>query len=230
MPHPSGRPWIVAHRGASHERPENTLDAFHHAVDLGADAIELDVRRTADGALVVIHDPVIGGVPVVGLTRAELAAIAPGVPDLGDAIDACRGAWVDVEVKNDPAEPDWDPDAAVAAAVAGLLAARPDVILSSFDPASVGVGISAGMRTGLLVDVGIDPIAAMSAVPGIAFLFPPVESVGVGAAGLVREAAALGVEVGVWWTDDPGEIRRLADAGVGAVFTERPDVAARALG
>src|SRR5262245_27865170 len=51
-------PTIIAHRGASREAPENTLAAFARALELGADGIELDVHRTADGAIVVHHDPV----------------------------------------------------------------------------------------------------------------------------------------------------------------------------
>jgi len=229
MPHPSGRPWIIAHRGASHDRPENTIDAFRHAAALGADAVELDVRRTADGALVVIHDPLVDGTPVIGMTRAEVADVAPWVPDLTDALASCSGLWVDAEVKNDPTEPDWDPDASVAAAVVDLVARRDDVMISSFDPASVQVAVDAGLRTGLLVDEGVDPLAAMAPVDGIAFLFPPLTSMG--AAGeIVKAASVAGVEVGVWWTDDPSRMRRLAAAGVGAIFTKRPDVARAALG
>src|SRR5690242_17262551 len=50
-------PTIIAHRGASREAPENTLAAFARALALGADGIELDVHRTADGGVVVHHDP-----------------------------------------------------------------------------------------------------------------------------------------------------------------------------
>ena len=50
------RPLVIAHRGASGTRPENTLAAFRHAVALGADMIELDVQLTRDGEVVVIHD------------------------------------------------------------------------------------------------------------------------------------------------------------------------------
>src|SRR2546426_332500 len=52
----SDRCLVIAHRGASAAAPENTLAAFRLAADLGADAVELDVRRTVDGQLVVIHD------------------------------------------------------------------------------------------------------------------------------------------------------------------------------
>src|SRR5687768_953684 len=47
---------VVAHRGASTQAPENTMEAFRLGVEAGADAIELDVHLTADGQLAVIHD------------------------------------------------------------------------------------------------------------------------------------------------------------------------------
>lgn len=50
------RPWIIAHRGASGEAPENTMAAFRLAVEQGADMVETDVHLTADGMLVAIHD------------------------------------------------------------------------------------------------------------------------------------------------------------------------------
>src|SRR4051812_33810066 len=86
---------VIAHRGASKAERENTLGAFRRARAMGADAVELDVRRTVDGVLVVHHDPL----------PAELT---PHVPTLGDALDACTGMWVNVEIKNDPDEPDFD--------------------------------------------------------------------------------------------------------------------------
>ncbi len=49
---------IVAHRGASSEAPENTLEAFARAIEIGADMIEFDVRRASDGSLVISHDPI----------------------------------------------------------------------------------------------------------------------------------------------------------------------------
>ena len=58
QPWPSGRgvPRIVAHRGSSAEIPEHTLAAYQQAIDDGADALECDVRLTADGVLVCVHD------------------------------------------------------------------------------------------------------------------------------------------------------------------------------
>ena len=51
------RPMVVGHRGASLEQPENTIEALEAAIDAGADAVEFDVRMTADGHAVVMHDP-----------------------------------------------------------------------------------------------------------------------------------------------------------------------------
>src|SRR5690349_20560695 len=56
QPPPVGQPWVVAHRGASHVAPENTLSALRSALAAGAEMVEVDVRRTADGALVLLHD------------------------------------------------------------------------------------------------------------------------------------------------------------------------------
>ena len=67
---------IIAHRGASRERPENTLVAFARAAELGATAVELDVHLTSDSHLVVHHDPTLVGrrrsVPIRSLTLAEV--------------------------------------------------------------------------------------------------------------------------------------------------------------
>lgn len=88
-------PEIIAHRGASRERPENTLAAFHRAVELGADAAELDVHRTADGVVVVHHDPAIAGLGAIqSLSRAQLAAHrvqGEPIPTLDEVFDAVAG-------------------------------------------------------------------------------------------------------------------------------------------
>ena len=77
------RPRVIAHRGASGTRPENTLVAFRRAAELGADMIELDVQRTRDGAVVVIHDWTLdrtttGRGPVGDRSLAELRGLDAG--------------------------------------------------------------------------------------------------------------------------------------------------------
>src|SRR2546422_1547564 len=79
----STRCLVIAHRGASAAAPENTLAAFHLAADLGADGIELDVRGTADGQLVVLHDASVnrttdGTGRVAALTLDQLRRVDAG--------------------------------------------------------------------------------------------------------------------------------------------------------
>ncbi|TDC15609.1 glycerophosphodiester phosphodiesterase [Streptomyces sp. 8K308] len=82
----------VAHRGDPYRARENTLPSFRSAIAAGADAVELDVRATADGVLVVVHDPTLRRLwghdrPVAALTAAEIAELTGGgVPTLAAAL------------------------------------------------------------------------------------------------------------------------------------------------
>lgn len=104
---------IIAHRGAAAEAPENSVEALDLGMALGADAIELDVRRTADGALLVIHDATLdrttsGSGLIAERTREEMdeARLSNGapVPELETVLRRYPGVEVTVDVK--------DPDAA----------------------------------------------------------------------------------------------------------------------
>src|SRR3990170_4488837 len=114
-------PLIVAHRGASSTHPENTLPAFEAAIGLGARIVELDVRVSAEGVPVVMHDPTVdrttdGSGAVHELTAAELARLNAGtadaptaVPTLAEVLDlAGDRAAVALEIKNIPGEPGYD--------------------------------------------------------------------------------------------------------------------------
>jgi len=111
------RPVIFAHRGASAYAPENTLAAFRLAVEQGAHAIELDAKLTADGEVVVIHDPTVdrttGGSGLVREhTLAELQALDAGaffdetfrgerIPTLAEVFEAVGGqVLINVELTN----------------------------------------------------------------------------------------------------------------------------------
>lgn len=79
------RPWIIAHRGASHEAPENTLEAVRLAALLGADAAEIDVRPSADGVPIVLHDASLdrttnGTGPARERTYDEIRRLSAGYP------------------------------------------------------------------------------------------------------------------------------------------------------
>jgi hypothetical protein len=104
----------------------------------GADGVELDVRRTADGALVLSHDPAIEGVGLVNdLSLADLPA---SIATLREALEVCAGLLVNVEIKNDPNEPGHDPtDALCAEVVAEVPAALIPVLARRVGPASAAL-------------------------------------------------------------------------------------------
>lgn len=216
-----------AHRGSTSVFVvENTLPAFIAAVDAGADGVELDVRRTADGALVVHHDPAVAGDdrPIARRPRAELPA---HVPDLAAVLDACRGLTVNVEIKNLPIEPDFDPDDAVARQTAELLAARRAegtedriVISSFFLPTLDRVRVIApDVEVAWLAPSGFDLARAAgdAAARGLHGIHPhhtSVDEAGVAA------AAEVGLAVRTWTVNDAAEVRRVAALGVAAVITD----------
>jgi len=92
---------LLAHRGCPVDAPENTLAAFEAAVALGVDGIETDVRLSADGELVLLHDRVTPqGHPVAAMTRAALEReLGYRVPVLTDAIDAFPDVLWNIEIK-----------------------------------------------------------------------------------------------------------------------------------
>jgi glycerophosphoryl diester phosphodiesterase len=206
----------------------NTLAAFRRAVELGADLVELDARRTRDRVVIVNHDASIEGTPLVTLSRAEVARRAPWIPDLTDALVACSPAWVDLEIKNAPADPDWDPDDPVLAFATPLIDDR--VLVTSFNPTAVARARGLGMRTGRLLSWSDDPQAVLATWPGHEYLLPSKELVpATRAAALVAAAEPVGATVGIWTIDDPEAMRAYASAGVDIVFTNVPDVAMAAL-
>ena len=83
---------VIAHRGASMLRPENTLAAFSKAIELGAQMVELDVRKTADNILVVVHDTAYKGRKIAGLTYLELMELSKNqVPTLQYVLQLAKG-------------------------------------------------------------------------------------------------------------------------------------------
>lgn len=218
---------VLAHRGATAGCRENTLEAFAAARALGADGVELDVRRSADGVLVVHHDATLpDGRAVAGVPAAELP---PWVPTLEAALEECRGLVVDAEIKNLPTEPGFDPGEAVARAAATLVvraAVAAASFVSAFSMASIDAARAAEPRvaTGWLTLASYDHLDALheAARRGHTALVPRHEAV---TADLVAAAHARGLTVHAWTVDDPGRIRAMAAAGVDAVITNAPDLA-----
>lgn len=232
------RPLVLAHRGARERAPENTLEAFAIALAQGADGVELDVHRTADGGLVVHHDaeaPTLG--VLAHLTLDEIRAAAPEVPTLVEALDVCAGRIVNVEIKNLPSDADFDPSERAAELVVGLLQDRAradDVIVSSFNLATIDRvrALDPSVRTAFLIALGLDPLEAVELCVerGHAALHPGVWLLADDAAVRIVDAAhAREVAVSPWTVNDAAEVVRLARAGVDGLITDVPEVALAAL-
>jgi glycerophosphoryl diester phosphodiesterase len=216
---------VLAHRGASRAARENTIEAFHLAAAMGSDAVELDVRRTADGLLVVHHDPFVAdGRSIVTANACDLPE---HIPSFDAALDACHGMWVNVEIKNDANEPDFDPTDSIAdATIAALSERRQDDrwLVSSFRLETIDRcrGIRPSIRTAWLVDEIPDDVIATMVSRGHVALHPWVAT-------LLRShidvCHGAGIEVNTWTCDDPLRMAELIEWGIDGICTNLPDVA-----
>lgn len=219
---------VMAHRGASRAEAENTVAAFRRAGQMGAHAVELDVRRTADGVLVVHHNPHLAdGRLIASLAFAELRKDAPQVPTLGEALDACDGMWVNVEIKNDPEEPDFDPTELIADETMALLLARGTDhrwLISCFRVETVDRchAIAPHIPTAWLCVEAPAGTAADLVRRGHAALHPWVGAL---TKEVIDECHAHGVRVNTWTCDDSDRMRELITWGIDGICTNVPDVA-----
>lgn len=226
---------VIGHRGASAAHPENTEAAFRGAIAQGADGVELDVRRTADGTLAVCHDETLpDGRALLSLSRAELP---PSTPVLEDVLEVCRGlAMVNTEIKNWPDDNDFDATESLAIAVVTLLSARGELddnrnLVSSFHLATIdrvrelAPTVPTGWLLGRIPDVAA--LIERAAERGHRAVHPHHAFVN---DELVARAHDAGIRVNAWTCDEPERIRWLAEVGVDAVITNMPDVALEALG
>ena len=216
---------VIAHRGASRAEQENTVAAFRRAAEMGADAVELDVRRTADGVLVVHHDPRLGdGRTIIETAAADLPA---QVPTFAEALDACAGMWVNVEIKNDGSEPDFDPTDSIADdTIAHLVGRHEDHrwVISSFRMETVDRcrALAPTIRTAWLCAAAPEGIAQTLVTKGHIALHPWVALL---ARSTVEECHAAGVQVNTWTCDDPERMAELIGWGIDGICTNVPDVA-----
>ena len=224
---------IIAHRGASALVDHaNTLEAFEKAIDLGADAMEFDVRRTADGVLVGFHDPSIGGREIARLGLAELQALAHEsgfrVPTVEDIFIIAKGRIIlDIELKETGYERELL-DLAAAHLEVG------DFVMTSFlDKAIIAIKrLDPRVRTGLLLGIQKPkegPLRRMVELfPGLRlrrcgadFVAPHYLLLRLGFLARMRR---LSLPVFVWTVNDPKMMKRLIARGVSAIITDRPDL------
>ena len=222
---------VIAHRGASAASKENTVEAFAIARDLGATWVELDARLSADGVVVVHHDAHLAdGRLILDLTCDELP---DDVPSLAEALEACEGMGVNIEIKNLPEDPDYDADHAVVDAVAGLAQAYlgPErTLISSFNMDSVDRmhRVDPSLPCAWLFFQVMDPAAAIErAVVHEMTAIHPYDTL-VDTA-LVRRAHEAGLQVNVWTVDDPDRMAALIEMGVDGICTNVPNIARRVI-
>jgi glycerophosphoryl diester phosphodiesterase len=208
----------LAHRGDWRHAPENTIEAFRAALAIPAcDGLELDVRLSADGVPVVLHDPTLARVQGrperVAALRAD-ALVDLGIPTLDDALRAAgRRAFLDVELKVDAGP------AAVEVLAAGRGAALHNAVVSSFDRAALeGVGHRAPTWPRWLNSVILDGRIVAEAVAlgcrGVSIDWRALDGRSIA---LARQA---GLEVAAWTVRRRSTFDRLASLGVAAICVE----------
>jgi glycerophosphoryl diester phosphodiesterase len=250
--------WVIAHRGGRGLRPENTLAAFEHAAALGVDVLEMDVRATADGEIVVLHDATVdrttdGRGPVAALTLAELQRLDAGyrwsadggrtfpfrgkgirVPALAEVFARFPEKRMNIEIK--PAGP------LVAEALCGhirqtgrsallLVASFQEDALEAFRGACPEVATSMGRGEGRRFYAA--HLVRITAVisPRAAALQAPYRfgEREVISPELLAAAHGRNVRLHVWTVNDEALMRQLIALGIDGIITDRPDLLLRLL-
>jgi glycerophosphoryl diester phosphodiesterase len=221
---------VIAHRGASRAETENTIAAFRRAVHMGAQSAELDVRRTLDGVLVVHHNPALDDGRV--LAAMAFADLPDHVCTLDEALDACAPMWVNVEIKNDPSEPDFDVTESIADDTIACLVDRPEGdsrwLISSFRRETIDrcrelrpTIPTAWLTLGVRDEDRVACINSLSTGGHVA-IHPWFGHV---SADMIADFHAAGLSVNTWTCDDPERMRELIDWGIDGICTNVPDVA-----
>jgi glycerophosphoryl diester phosphodiesterase len=252
----AGRLWPVnfAHRGASARAPENTLEAFRLAVEAGAGGLELDVRMTRDGEVVVIHDATVdrvtdGSGAVAGMTLDEVRRFDAGysfspdggrtfpyrgrgvrIPTLAEVYEEFPDAYVNADIKE--AQPEAE-EAVLSvikdAAAEGrtLVASTDHAVLRRFRKVSGGRISTGASRREIAAFYVLSSLHLEALVsPAYEALQVPVEHRGIKLVTprFVRAAHSRGVRVDVWTINDVAEMNQLLDLGVDVIMTDRPEV------
>lgn len=224
--------FCIGHRGASGEEPENTIRAIVRALELGAEGIEIDVRVTRDGELVVIHDATVerttdGVGAVEAMTLEELRALDAGkgekIPTLREVIQVVSGrAWLNIELKAKGTAARALREICQAVEECGVR--REDFTISSFDHEELALAAEgeAGPSVPIGLLLGRWPLGLVRLVQRVRASSLHVPARWVSPRRMVL-AKALGLRVLVYTVNDPAEMTRLQCLGVDGVFTDFPD-------
>ncbi|MBY0321169.1 MAG: hypothetical protein K2X72_20780 [Reyranella sp.] len=226
-------PRVIGHRGAAAYSPENTLESFREARRRGATWVETDIKLTADGVPIVMHDESLKRTTGVDRLVAETprAELPPGVPTFEEAI-ACfgeEGLGCNVEIKPCPGR-----EAETGRAVVETLrrcwpAHLPPPVLSSFKDASLAAAYATApefARALLIGQVGDDWRARAEAVAAGGINTNGEKLTAVRAV----EIRKAGYTLSVYTIDDGDVAKALVGMGVDCVITDAPDVILAAIG
>jgi glycerophosphoryl diester phosphodiesterase len=253
---PAGGPAtrVAAHRGGAALWPENSLLAFRQALALGVDALEFDLHLTADGELVVVHDPTLertstGAGRVRDLKLADLAGVRlktregavtdEPIPTFPQVLDLASKGSAELlpEIKVDANRQRYDgiEEKALALLRARGLLSRATV--QAFQPETIRRlrQLEPSVRTMLLVargDVERDRARPAEAVRRAHAL--GATDLGMNHrlidADVMTAARAAGIRVSAWTVNEEPDLRRMIDLGVDVVMSDRPDLAKRLTG
>ena len=243
-------PLIIAHRGDSAHRPENTLASFESALAVGADLIELDVQRTRDGHVVVLHDGTLdrtttGRGKVFEMTLADVRTVSAGyperfgtkyaeekVPTLAEALKLLRGRTrVMIEIKKESVAAEDADDGIEALAVAEVRRAKMagEVAFISFERRALARCRDRApeiQRGHLFYRAEPEDVLAAAREIGSDLVMAEKGMLSEKLRDLAREA---GIKVATWVVDEPEEFRDLARFDLYGVGSNRPGVLLDAL-
>lgn len=238
------RPLVIAHRGDSAHRPENTFASFMSALEGGAELIEFDVQLTLDGHVVVMHDPTVdrttnGHGALKEMTLAEVRALSAGypsrfgdawsgerVPTLQEALAFLHGrARAMIEIKKDSVSDD-DAGGVEARTVAEVRRAgmEKDVAFLSFETRALARCRDQApevARGHLFYREEVDRVLEAAQLVAAEIVMPEK---GMLSRELCDRARAAGIKVGTWVVDDPAELLALAPFELFGVGSNCPGV------
>ena len=219
----AARPLVHGHRGARAVLPENTIPAFEYAIQVGADAVEMDVAVSSDNIPVISHDPHIdSGAAIHQLTVAELR-----LPTLDQVLSLSTGNQVhfNIEIKSFPDHPELTPPPGIFAAMVLEVIRKHRLesrsIVQSFDFRILREmkRIAPAIRLAALWEGPARPFVEIAHDAGAGIIAPEFTLV---APEQVRAAHAAKLEVIPWTANTPADWRKLIDAGVDAIITDDP--------
>ncbi len=213
---------IIGHRGA-HGHPENTIPSFERALEQGADGVELDVRESGDGQLVVVHSPVAGGLAVKSNDYESFRELPDGyeIPLFEDVLKTLAGrTFLDIELK----EPGFE---AAAVQLIQQYADPKHVMVSGFHTAMLNKvhELLPKLRLGFIFNRTQDEESRHNSP--IDFVIPQFR---LASRELIEEVHDEDLQVYAWTVNDESEMRRLLSLGVDGIITDDPGLLARVLG